>query len=40
MVAARAVDPDGTAAAFAPTGILFEPGIFPIQGPDSIRAFV
>ncbi len=40
MVAARAVDPDGIAASFTPTGILFEPGISPIQTPDSIRAFV
>lgn len=40
MVAARAVDPDGIAASFAPTGVLFEPGIFPITTRDSIRAFV
>ena len=40
MVAARAVDPQAIAGFFTPAGILFEPGIFPIQGPDSIRAFV
>jgi uncharacterized protein (TIGR02246 family) len=40
MVAARAVDPDGIAASFTDTGVLFEPGITPIQSPDSIRAFV
>jgi len=40
QVAARAVDPDAIAAFFAPTGVLFEPGIMPIQGRDSIRAFV
>lgn len=40
MVAARAVDPDAIASAFTPTGMLFEPGIFPLQSPDSIRAFV
>jgi uncharacterized protein (TIGR02246 family) len=40
MVAARAVDPEGIAAAFAPTGVLFEPGIFPIVSRDSLRLFV
>ncbi len=40
MAAARAVDPDAIAAFFAPTGVLFEPGIMPIQTRDSIRAFV
>jgi uncharacterized protein (TIGR02246 family) len=40
MEAARAVNPDAIAASFTPTGTLFEPGIFPIQSPDSIRAFV
>lgn len=40
VLAAKAVDPDAIAAAFAPGGILFEPGIFPVEGPDSIRAFV
>jgi ketosteroid isomerase-like protein len=34
------VDPRAIADFFTPSGILFEPGIFPIQGPDSIRAFV
>src|SRR5262245_16279542 len=40
MRAARAVHPDSIAASFAPAGVLFEPGIPPIQSPDSIRAFV
>ena len=40
MVAARAVDPAAIASFFTPTGVLFEPGITPIQTPDSIRAFV
>jgi len=40
MVAARAVDPDAIAACFTPTGILFEPGIQPIEGRAAIRAFV
>ncbi len=40
MVAARAVNPDSIAAFFTPAGVLFEPGIRPIQGPDSIRAFI
>ncbi|HQR17827.1 MAG TPA: nuclear transport factor 2 family protein [Gemmatimonadales bacterium] len=40
MVAARAVDADAIAAFFTPTGVLFEPGIFPILGADSIRAFM
>lgn len=38
--AAREVDADASAAFFTPTGVLFEPGIPPIQGPDSIRAFI
>jgi uncharacterized protein (TIGR02246 family) len=38
--AARAVDANASAAFFTPTGTLFEPGISPIQGPDSIRAFI
>lgn len=38
--AARAVDAEASAAFFTPTGVLFEPGIPPIQGPDSIRAFI
>lgn len=37
---ARAVDANGSAAFFASNGVLFEPGISPIQGPDSIRAFI
>jgi uncharacterized protein (TIGR02246 family) len=40
MVAARAVDPAGMAAFFTPTGVLFEPGIFPIVTRDSIRSFL
>ncbi len=40
MVAARAVDAPAIAAFFTPTGVLFEPGIFPIVGADSIRAFM
>lgn len=40
MVAARAVDPAGMAAFFTPNGVLFEPGIFPIETRDSIRAFL
>jgi hypothetical protein len=40
MVAARAVDPEAIASFYAPTGMLFEPGIYPIQSPDSIKAFV
>lgn len=38
--AARTVDPDATAAFFAPTATLFEPGIPPIRTRDSIRAFI
>lgn len=38
--AARTVDADACAAFFTPTGVLFEPGISPIQSPDSIRAFI
>jgi hypothetical protein len=40
MVAARAVDAGGMAAFFTSTGVLFEPGIFPIVTRDSIRAFL
>lgn len=40
MVTARAVDPVAMSAFFTPTGVLFEPGIPPIQTPDSIRAFL
>lgn len=38
--ASRLVHPDSIARWFAPNGVLFEPGIQPIIGPDSIRAFV
>jgi len=38
--AARAVDPDASAAFFTAQGTLFEPGIFPVVTRDSIRAFV
>lgn len=38
--AARAVDADASSKFFTATGILFEPGIPPIQEPDSIRAFI
>ena len=40
MTAARKVDAAGMAAFFTPTGVLFEPGIFPIVTRDSIRAFL
>ena len=40
MVAARAVIPDSIAAFYAPTAVLFEPGINPIVTRDSIRAFL
>jgi len=40
MVAARAVDAEAIASFFTATGILFEPGINPIQSRDSIKAFV
>jgi ketosteroid isomerase-like protein len=40
MVAARSVDAAAMASFFTPTGVLFEPGIPPIQTPDSIRAFI
>ena len=40
MIAARAVNADSVATFFAPHGVLLEPGIFPIQTPDSIRAFM
>jgi len=36
--AARAVDANGSAAFFASNGMLFEPGIPPVQSPDSIRS--
>ncbi|MEO7999493.1 MAG: nuclear transport factor 2 family protein [Gemmatimonadaceae bacterium] len=38
--AARAIDADASVAFYTPTGVLFEPGISPIQSPDSIRAFI
>lgn len=38
--AAAAVDAVASASFFAPRGTLFEPGISPIEGPDSIRAFI
>ena len=38
--AARAVDASGSAAFFASNGELFEPGIRPVQTPDSIRRFI
>lgn len=38
--ASRAVDADASSKFFTATGVLFEPGIPPIQGPDSIRAFI
>jgi uncharacterized protein (TIGR02246 family) len=40
MVHARAVNADSVASFFTPNGTLFEPGIFPIQTRDSIRAFM
>jgi hypothetical protein len=40
QVAARSVDPDSIAAFYAPTAILFEPGITPIVTRDSIRRFM
>jgi uncharacterized protein (TIGR02246 family) len=40
MVAARAVDPDAIASFYAPTAVLLEPGIAPVQTRESIRAFM
>ena len=40
MVSARKVDAAGMASFFAPTGVLFEPGIQPLRTPDTIRAFL
>jgi hypothetical protein len=40
MVHARAVNADSVASFFTSDGTLFEPGIFPIVTPDSIRAFM
>lgn len=38
--AARAVNPDAVAACFTEDGVLFEPGIQPIESREAIRAFV
>jgi uncharacterized protein (TIGR02246 family) len=40
QAAARVLDADAMAAAYAPDAILFEPGISPIVTRDSIRAFI
>lgn len=40
LAAAKVVDPVGMSAAFTTNGVLFEPGIKPIEGRDSIRAFL
>jgi uncharacterized protein (TIGR02246 family) len=40
MVAARAVNAEEIAAFYTPTAVLFEPGINPIEGRESIRAFI
>ena len=40
MIHARAVNADSVASFFTSDGTLFEPGIFPIVTPDSIRAFM
>lgn len=40
MVEARTVNAAGMASFFAPTGVLFEPGIQPLVSPDTIRAFL
>ncbi len=40
MVHARAVNADSVASFFTTDGTLFEPGINPIVGRDSIRAFM
>jgi hypothetical protein len=40
LAAAKAVDPVRMSAAFTSTGVLFEPGIKPIESRDSIRAFL
>jgi len=40
MVAARAVDADAIASFFTERGMLFEPGVMPIQTRDTIRAFM
>ena len=40
MVAARAVNAEAISSFYTPTAILFEPGINPIEGKESIRAFI
>ncbi len=40
QVAARSVNPDSIAAFFTESATLFEPGIMPIRGRDSIRSFI
>ena len=40
LAAAKIVDPNGMSAAFTTNGVLFEPGIKPIESRDSIRAFL
>jgi hypothetical protein len=40
MVAARAVNADEIAAFYTLTAVLFEPGINPIEGRETIRAFI
>ena len=40
VAASRTVNADSIAAFFAPNGVLFEPGIAPIQTADSIRRFM
>ena len=40
QVAARSVIPDSIASFYTETATLFEPGIMPVQGRDSIRAFI
>lgn len=40
LAAAKVVDPKGMSAAFTAGGVLFEPGIQPIESRDSIEAFL
>jgi ketosteroid isomerase-like protein len=40
QAAARVVNPDSIVAFYTETATLFEPGIMPIRGRDSIRAFL
>ena len=40
VAVSRTVNADSIAAFFAPNGVLFEPGIAPIQSADSIRRFM